>query len=121
MRRCFIVLVTVISFLAIDTISATRSTDAAELKAKAAQALRAERKQSETLKSGEEERGIVTKLAVGLKEKQRKNFVRFQSIFIYTDDIGQKIPQKGITPDEVYKYLKLHKPKKKTVEQVEET
>ncbi|ETP34467.1 hypothetical protein F442_17229 [Phytophthora nicotianae P10297] len=104
MRRCFIVLVTVISFLAIDTISATRSTDAAELKAKAARALRAERKQSETLKSGEEERGIVTKLAVGLKEKQR-----------------QKIPQKGITPDEVYKYLKLHKPKKKPVEQVEET
>ncbi|KAG3233105.1 hypothetical protein PI124_g21818 [Phytophthora idaei] len=31
------------------------------------------------------------------------------SIFIYTDDIGQKLLQKKVTPDQVYTYLRLNK------------
>ncbi|KAF4036950.1 hypothetical protein GN244_ATG11044 [Phytophthora infestans] len=106
MCSCFIVM---LSVLALNIVSAVPSTHAAEGGPRAAQTLRAEPNSQDLLESSHEERGIVANIATKLKGMERKNFVRLQSIFIYNDDIGQKLLQKKISPDEVWKYLELNK------------
>ncbi|KAF1792314.1 hypothetical protein GQ600_5421 [Phytophthora cactorum] len=118
MRSCFIVIVALVALLTSNTASGIgiqsnasgRITQSAELKTNTGRALRAERQPFEP---SDEERGIltnfVTKANEVLKEMRLKNFVRYQSIFIYTDDIGQKLLQKKVTPDQVYTYLRLDK------------